>query len=239
MKATFDNFFKIFLFVGGAFFGFWLKGCNGCNKPAPCPCDGKIISRIITHDTVKILIPDTASGWEKPVMIDPIEGGDIEKAIKTGQYSDETWGSPIHIWKISGKAVNEPEKASDYSIDTSIDNSSHLYESNYHFDNADVKVHTVSKCPPDSQKVYLSNVKKEIITTTSTIKELITEPKRNEMYLGISAMGNMQMPFYAFGPSLSFKTKTDRVLEAGVLYTRNNSIMYQMGIKLKISFRKQ
>lgn len=111
------------------------------------------------------------------------------------------------------------------------------YAETYHFPQGDVLVKTIGLV--DSQQVSLINFHKEVINTTTTIKESVNQPKHNEMYLGISTMGNMAFPFYAFGPSLSYKTKTDRVLEAGVLYTRSNSIMYQAGIKFKISLRKQ
>jgi hypothetical protein len=247
-----------FLFIAGLVAGAFLF--KGCNKP----CAGNTVT-VTKHDTtiVTIKIPDTTSSWHI------LEGGNIDKAIQTNEYNtaidpSKFWGPyaltpnkeiegtiiassggplPLRYDHICGFITDTTlpdifKTRAVFATESGLPNVFvKKYAETYHFPQGDVLVKTIGLV--DSQQVSLINFHKEVINTTTTIKEAASSTKHNEMYLGISAMGNMVSPFYAFGPSLSFKTKSDKVLEAGVLYTRNNSIMYQAGIKFKISLRKQ
>jgi hypothetical protein len=248
-----------FLFIAGFVAGAFLF--KGCNKP----CAGNTVT-VVKHDTtiVTIKIPDTTSSWHKPDAI--LEGGNIDKAIQANDYwtvdnpndvvtkntHDDTiivssgehlplivhsiiYGDGIgHVTRVTRDPIDHGVFVTESGLPNVFEK---RYAETYHFPEGDVLVKTIGLV--DSQQVSLINFHKEVINTTTTIKESVGSTKHNEMYLGISAMGNMVSPFYAFGPSLSFKTKSDKVLEAGVLYTRSNSIMYQAGIKFKISLRKQ
>lgn len=224
----------IFCIILGAVLVLWFRGCSD----KACPCDGKVISTKVKSDSVTKTLPADTSSWHhlKPTdSIEGLQGGDIGKAIRTGQYRDEP-KSLVHT-KLTPAELSDTAQGDEVAGIYSDYLSDYHYNEDYHFSNADVHVEThISANKIDSQRVILSNIKEKIITNTIT-KE-IPLVKHNEIYLGVSAMGNMVNPFYAFGPSLSFKTKSDRVLEAGVLYTRDNSIMYQFGIKTKISLHK-
>lgn len=71
------------------------------------------------------------------------------------------------------------------------------------------------------------------------IKETITlyQPKRNIVYFGLSAQGGPQNYLFAAGADLSLKTRNDRMYSAGVSLTRDNQVLYGIGVKFPIRLR--
>lgn len=75
-----------------------------------------------------------------------------------------------------------------------------------------------------------------LVTKTITVEQ----PKRNQVYIGVNALGNQSDYLQAAGASLLFKNKRDRIIEGGAMWGINNKeIIYHAGIKFKLSLKKQ
>jgi hypothetical protein len=76
------------------------------------------------------------------------------------------------------------------------------------------------------------------VITDFNIPEItkVVEEKRNQLYLGFSAIGRKDNLLSGFGPSLMLKLKSDKIIEFGALYGMDGKINYQASLKFKISF---
>lgn len=241
----------VFCVILGAVLVLWFRGC----KDAPCSgTDGKVISTTVKSDSATKILPADTSAWHKPKpttdsfdtidSLQSLEGGDIGKAIKTGQYRDQP-KSLVHTKPTPAQLSDTPQVQ---DIPGIVDDylEPFDYAEDYHFNNGDVHVEThISANKIDSQRVILSNVKEKIITNTVTVTKEVQAAKHNEVWIGLDAMGNMTYPLFGFGPNLSFVTKSGKEIDAGVYYLRSDvlklptPIMIHAGIKTKITFRKQ
>lgn len=75
-----------------------------------------------------------------------------------------------------------------------------------------------------------------IPTITKTIT--LTEPKKTQLYVGGSMLGNPQELAAGFNVNLSLKTKKDKIIEVGYSQLFSGQAFYSLGFKQKISFRK-
>jgi hypothetical protein len=73
------------------------------------------------------------------------------------------------------------------------------------------------------------------------VTKIITLPslKRGQLYIGANLLGNESDPLSGYNVNLAFKTKRDRMIEAGYNQLFGGEHYYSVGIKWKISFRKQ
>lgn len=73
------------------------------------------------------------------------------------------------------------------------------------------------------------------ITHTITL----TQPKRNQVYIGANLLGSAKDPLRGYNVNLSFKTKQDRMIEAGYNQLFNSENFFSLGLKWKISFNNK
>lgn len=86
-----------------------------------------------------------------------------------------------------------------------------------------------------------------VVTTTTT--QTVEEKKRGQLYIGMDIIGGRFLPdagvvqpnnlINQFGPSLMWKTKTDKVYEGGILYNTAGSYGVRLSTKFLISFKKR
>lgn len=75
-----------------------------------------------------------------------------------------------------------------------------------------------------------------IPVVTNTITKSIEQKKRNQVYIGLNLQGKADDYLFAAGPSLMFKTKSDKAFEIGALFNKGGYMTYQAGLKWNISF---
>ncbi len=75
-----------------------------------------------------------------------------------------------------------------------------------------------------------------VITKTVTVTE--QAKARGQLYLGLNLQGNKSDLLSAAGASLMFKTKRDKVYEAGAQIGMDGRLVYQAGLKFKISLKR-
>lgn len=73
------------------------------------------------------------------------------------------------------------------------------------------------------------------ITRTVTL----TQPKRNVLLVGVTAIGSQFNYLYAPGVTLDLKLKTDAMIGVGALVSKDQGIIGQLSFKFPIRFRKQ
>ena len=93
---------------------------------------------------------------------------------------------------------------------------------------------TISKNRIQSRQVK-TNLSIPEVTKTITL----SQPKRVMIFLGGNILGNESDPLSGYNVNLSLKTKQDRMIEIGYNQLFNDAHYYSLGIKWKISFRKQ
>lgn len=74
-----------------------------------------------------------------------------------------------------------------------------------------------------------------VITKTFTIEAR----KRNVVLFGVGLMGNKISPLYGAELSLDFKTKKDKIYEAGAVLLRGGELYYKAKLLIPISLRKK
>ena len=74
-----------------------------------------------------------------------------------------------------------------------------------------------------------------MVTKTITL----TQPKRAMVFIGANFLGSEVDPLGGFNVNLSLKTRQDRMLEVGYTQLYGLSHYYSLGLKWKLSFRKQ
>ena len=73
------------------------------------------------------------------------------------------------------------------------------------------------------------------ITKTITL----TQPKRNQVYIGANLLGNKSDVLKGYNVNLSLKTKQDRMIEVGYNKLFKSDHYYSIGLKWKISLTKK
>ncbi len=89
-----------------------------------------------------------------------------------------------------------------------------------------------------------NRIKGRQVKTVLSIPEVtktitLTQPKRAMVFLGANFLGSMEEPLLGYNVNLSFKTKRDKFIEAGYNQFYGGQSFYSLGLKFKISFRKQ
>lgn len=84
---------------------------------------------------------------------------------------------------------------------------------------------------------FTANIKETIVTNTITNTVIQQQKQRNQLYLGIGAYGNKEVPINAAGASLMLKTKRDRIYEAGAFVDWKGTVWYYGGMKFKIKIK--
>lgn len=92
---------------------------------------------------------------------------------------------------------------------------------------------TLSQNRIKSRQVKTSLLVPEVTTTIT-----LTQPKRAQVYLGASILGNEDDILQGAEINLSLKTRKDRIIEAAYIRTFDNIHFYKFGYKHKISFKK-
>lgn len=92
--------------------------------------------------------------------------------------------------------------------------------------------------------VSQNRIKGRGVRTNLSIPEItktitLTQPKRAQVYLGADLFGNEDDYLDGYNVNLSLKTRSDKIIEVGYNQLFNGSHYYSLGLKLKISFRKQ
>lgn len=180
-----------------------------CNQPAPCP--GVIPGKA---DTVYLTTTDTIQGKPLPVAI-------IKKQAAT--YLPDTGHQPSHIcpadyyeYGCSWQSI--------YSDTTKTAYGNIVIED------------TISNNLIQHRKV-ITNLSIPQITRVDTVHKNIY-PKTAQVYLGIDAIGASRQQLFGVGPSISFKTKKEKIITATAFFTRNGWV-YQAGYKWKLSLFKK
>ena len=73
------------------------------------------------------------------------------------------------------------------------------------------------------------------VTKTITL----SEKKRAQIYLGANFLGSENDPLLGYNVNISLKTRRDKFIEAGYNQFYGGKSFYSLGLKFKISFRKQ
>ena len=116
----------------------------------------------------------------------------------------------------------------------------------------DYYAHVVYKDTLRNQYGYISvtdtisqnRIKSRQVKTALSIPEVtktitLSQPKRAMIFLGGDILGNESDPLSGYNVNLSLKTKQDRMIEIGYNQLFNDAHYYSLGVKWKISFRKQ
>lgn len=82
------------------------------------------------------------------------------------------------------------------------------------------------------------SVNADISVPTVTKTVTLTQPKRAILYGGLNVSGGPQNYLFSLGADLSLKTKNDRIYSAGVSLTRDNQVLYGIGMKFPIRLKK-
>ncbi len=89
-----------------------------------------------------------------------------------------------------------------------------------------------------------NRIKSRQVKTALSIPEVtktitLSQPKRAQVYLGANFLGREDDPILGYNVNVSFKTKRDKFIEAGYSQFYGGEHFYSLGLKFKISFRKQ
>ena len=89
-----------------------------------------------------------------------------------------------------------------------------------------------------------NRIKSRQVKTALSIPEVtktitLTQPKKAQIYLGANFLGNQDDPLLGYNVNISLKTKRDKFIEAGYNQFYGGTSFYSLGLKFKISFRKQ
>jgi len=116
----------------------------------------------------------------------------------------------------------------------------------------DYYAHVVYKDTLRNQYGYISvtdtisqnRIKSRQVKTALSIPEVtktitLTQPKKAQIYLGANFLGNQDDPLLGYNVNISLKTKRDKFIEAGYNQFYGGTSFYSLGLKFKISFRKQ
>jgi hypothetical protein len=88
-------------------------------------------------------------------------------------------------------------------------------------------------------KIIGRQVTHDLIVPVVTRTITLHQPKRSAVFIGANILGNEIDPLKGYNVNLSFKTKRDRFIEAGYNQLFGGEHYYSLGIKWKLSFRKQ
>jgi hypothetical protein len=222
------NFIK-YLFIFAAGFLLCLFLLRSCNAPKPCPGN---TAHKESADTSSKVIADQSSDWHVdpiPVSTDSMGSpGDIEGAIRTGQYREQTQ-APVRIDSfIAYDPVDTPAIVARFPY---VHNQ---YMETYHFPEGDVDVESDVKGELSKQRAFLRNFKQSVIT--KTITNTVQAPvKAIRVYGSVVAQGSMIYPLQAFGIGAMVQFKNNNAIELDALYTRiPGGIVYQGSYKTLI-----
>lgn len=73
----------------------------------------------------------------------------------------------------------------------------------------------------------------QIPVTTTTVQT----PPKNQLFIGINAIGSQKSFIEGFGPSAMFKLKNGKTIEAGAYLRPDGGIMYEIGLKTLIRLK--
>jgi hypothetical protein len=195
----------------------WKWGCGG-NQPCPD------ILETVKWDTTHTKIQDS-SEWD--VMPVPIENA--------GRIPNEL--IPKKIFASVQTMPRDPGVANTVMDTAAIVAEflqTHDYSNSYPFENGTIVV---------ENSVGANKLLKQRVLPTFDVMEISktitqSEKKRGQVYIGVEGLGNQQTPLFGFGGSLMYKTRKDKIFEAGAVALKDNGIMYKAGIKILLSFRK-
>ncbi len=88
-----------------------------------------------------------------------------------------------------------------------------------------------------------NRIKSRQVKTSLSIPEVtktitLTQKKRAQIYLGANFLGSETDPLLGYNVNISLKTKRDKFIEAGYNQFYGGQSFYSLGLKFKISFRK-
>ncbi len=177
-------------------------------------------------------------------------GGDTQPTIKIDTVYQKVKGDTVYVPKVSSiyyDRIKYVPTNPDLIIDTLylpelIDTLSIL---------KDYYAHVVYKDTLRNQYGYISvtdtisqnRIKSRQVKTALSIPEVtktvtLTQPKRAQVYLGANFLGNQSDPLLGYNVNISLKTKRDRIIEAGYNQFYGGQSFYSLGLKFKISLRK-
>lgn len=87
-------------------------------------------------------------------------------------------------------------------------------------------------------KIKGRGVKTSLLIPEITRTITLSQPKRNQIYIGAGLFGNEDDYLDGYNVNLALKTRRDKMIEVGYNQLFNGAHYYSLGMKFKISFRK-
>lgn len=87
-------------------------------------------------------------------------------------------------------------------------------------------------------KIRGRGVKTSLLIPEVTKTITLTQPKRNQIYIGAGLFGNEDDYLDGYNVNLALKTRRDKMIEIGYNQLFDGGHFYSLGLKFKISFRK-
>jgi len=203
---------------------FWQQ----CNIPDchPEPGEGQ------THDTIRIILKDTTKSTPQPIaIIKPLVTLSLSKGNHLQPYTPTNTTTPqdyepattCHPELVEGQ---QPEEPCSYQV---------IYSDTITKPFGSIIIDDTVSGNRLTGRTVTTSITSEKITITK-VKEV--PQRRTQLYAGINIYGNQAEPLYGLGPSIILKTKKDKAISAGAIYTASGWV-YTAGYHFKLSFRKQ